>query len=71
MTGSIGLESQVQQLKQAIAKVKEERGNKNEPNSNLSQSLGDLAAKESKRTMSDIYNEVVIDEINEQLLNSV
>ena len=30
-----------------------------------------MASKEAKRTQSDIYNEVVIDEVNQKLLKSV
>jgi hypothetical protein len=69
-SSGIGLENSVVQLKQAIAKVKEERGVKS-LDSKLSESLENLASKESKRTKADIYNEVVVDEVNEQLLKSV
>ena len=30
-----------------------------------------MASKEAKRTQADIYNEVVIDEVNQKLLKSV
>jgi hypothetical protein len=60
----VGLESQVKQLKEAIKKVKTE-------GSALPKVIDEVAEKEAKRTQSDIYNEVVLDEVNDQILKSV
>ena len=69
---SLGLESSVEQLKKAIKKVKEEKKGVDDPqNAKLLQQLDDLASKESQRKLSDIYSEVVIDEINDELMKKV
>ena len=37
----------------------------------LLQEIDELASKESKRTPVDVYNEVVFDEVNDELMKSV
>jgi len=70
--GKIGLESSVEKLKQAIKKVKEEKRSADDPqNEKLLKEIDELASKESKRTPVDVYNEVVFDEVNDELMKSV
>ena len=71
---SLGLENSVAQLKEAIQKVREENkeGKENTgENQRLVKQLNDLAQKEVRRTPGDIYNEVIYDEINDELLKSL
>ena len=39
--------------------------------SSASEAISEAAKRESQKTEKDIYNEVFIDEINQELLNSV
>ena len=67
----IGLENSIAQLKDAIEKVKSEDGNENNDGKNILKSLESTAKKEIKRNLEDIYTEVVIDEVNNELMRSV
>lgn len=66
---AIGLENSLAQLKQAIEKVKSEDGDADDQN--ILKSLESTAAKEAKRELGDIYTEVVVDEVNNELLKKV
>jgi len=64
---SIGLESSVSKLKDALSKVK--KGG--EDSEKLLTEIKTKASKESKRSIEDIYQEVIIDEINNELIKKV
>lgn len=66
----MGLEKSISQLQDAIEKVKK-NGDDASENKRLIQSLDAVAKKESVRSHGDIFNEVIIDEINEQLHKSI
>jgi len=52
--------------------VKEEKSSADDPqNAQLLREIDELASKESKRTPVDVYNEVVFDEVNDELMKSV
>ena len=52
--------------------MKEEKSSADDPqNAQLLREIDELASKESKRTPIDVYNEVVFDEVNDELMKSV
>ena len=52
--------------------MKEEKSSADDPqNAQLLREIDELASKESKRTPVDVYNEVVFDEVNDELMKSV
>lgn len=66
---AIGLENSIAQLKDAIEKVKSESGS--QEGKNIIKQLESTAKKEVKRNLEDIYTEVVIDEVNNELMKSI
>lgn len=60
------------QLKKAIERVKKDsKGASDDSSRKLLQQVAESAARESNRTIDDIYNEVVFDEINDELMKAV